>query len=106
MDGMAWGWGRPGAARDGRLARARALRARAERCRALPPPGEAEVARMVAEFRARGGAVTVCPPACAAPVQNGDGLRGAAGRPPAGATPVADAGAPPAPGESPERQPD
>ena len=33
------------------------------RMRALPPPSEAEVARMVAEFHARGGQVTVCPPA-------------------------------------------
>ena len=54
---------------------------------ALPRPGDAEVARLVAEFRARGGAVTLCPPACVLPVQNGDGLAAAAvqGRPlPAG----------------------
>jgi hypothetical protein len=55
--------------------RAPAPWARAGRCR-IPPgqAGEAEVARLVAEFRARGGAVTLCPPACAAPVRNGDGL--------------------------------
>jgi uroporphyrinogen-III synthase len=50
---------------------------------ALPRPGDAEVARLVAEFRARGGAVTLCPPACVLPVRNGDGLAAAAvqGRP-------------------------
>ena len=38
------------------------------------PPSEAEVARMVAEYHARGGAVTLCPPACVLPIRNGDGL--------------------------------
>lgn len=43
-------------------------RARARR-HALPPPGAAELVRMLAEFHARGGAVTVCPPAYVLPVQ-------------------------------------
>lgn len=48
--------------------------ARADRCGALPRPDDAEVARLVAEYRARGGAITVGPPVCGAPVRNGDGL--------------------------------
>ena len=62
------------AAREDRYARARAIWAHVERCRALPRPGEAEVARLVAEFHARGGTVTLCPPACVLAVQNGTGL--------------------------------
>ncbi len=51
-----------------------AARARIRRCRAAgPPPGDAEVARMVAEFLRPGGAVTVCPPACVLPIHNGAG---------------------------------
>lgn len=38
---------------------------------AVPPPGAAELARMLAEFHARGGAVTVCPPAYVLPSQGG-----------------------------------
>lgn len=38
---------------------------------AMPPPGAAELARMLAEFHARGGTVTVCPIAYALPVQGG-----------------------------------
>lgn len=37
------------------------------------PPSEADVARLLAEFHARGGRITVCPPAHAAPVNNGAG---------------------------------
>ena len=43
------------------------------RCAALPPPSEAELATMLAEFRARGGEVTACPAAYALPVQTGAG---------------------------------
>ncbi|MBW8271048.1 hypothetical protein [Caldovatus aquaticus] len=39
----------------------------------LPPPTEAEVRRMVAEFQARGGQITVCRPVHLLPVQNGAG---------------------------------
>ena len=41
------------------------------RRRAPPPPAAAELARMLAEFHARGGAVTVCPRAYVLPVQGG-----------------------------------
>ena len=41
--------------------------------RRVRPPSEAEVARAVAEFHARGGQVTVCPAAYAVPVGNGAG---------------------------------
>jgi hypothetical protein len=37
----------------------------------MPPPGAAELARMVAEFHARGGAVTVCPTVYVVPIQGG-----------------------------------
>jgi hypothetical protein len=57
---------------------ARSVWAHGRRIRVLPPPSEAEVRRMVAEFQARGGSVTVCPTAHAVPVQNGAG-RDAAG---------------------------
>jgi hypothetical protein len=44
------------------------------RCRgAGAEPSENELARMVAEFHARGGRVTVCPDAHALPVRNGAG---------------------------------
>lgn len=46
----------------------RGIRARRQ---AVPPPGDAELARMLAEFHARGGAVTVCPPVYVLPVQGG-----------------------------------
>ena len=36
-------------------------------------PSEAEAARMVSEFHARGGRITVCPPAEAAPPGTEDG---------------------------------
>ncbi|GGG20165.1 hypothetical protein GCM10010964_05510 [Caldovatus sediminis] len=42
--------------------RAEAAWARIRRCRALGRPSDAEVARMVAEYHARGGRVTVCAP--------------------------------------------
>jgi hypothetical protein len=38
-----------------------------------PPPGEADVARMVQEFLSRGGQVTRCATAHALPVNNGAG---------------------------------
>jgi hypothetical protein len=41
------------------------------RRRAMPPPGAAELARMMAEFHARGGAITVCPPVYVLPIQGG-----------------------------------
>ncbi|MBW8270264.1 hypothetical protein [Caldovatus aquaticus] len=43
------------------------------RVRCAPPPSEAEVARAIAEFHARGGRVTVCPTAHAVPICNGAG---------------------------------
>lgn len=43
------------------------------RVRYVPPPSEAEVARAIAEFHARGGQVTVCPTAHAVPICNGAG---------------------------------
>ncbi len=39
-------------------------------------PSEAEASRMVSEFHARGGRVTVCPPAEDAPPSGGGGNRG------------------------------
>lgn len=48
------------------------------RCQAAgPAPDEGEVARLVAEFHARGGRVTLCPPAHALPVHNGAGREAA-----------------------------
>ena len=41
-------------------------------------PGEAEAARMVAEFHARGGRVTVCPPAEGGPPGGGSDSGGTA----------------------------
>jgi hypothetical protein len=47
-----------------RFRRAQAIAAQVARARAAGgSPGEAEAARLVAEFHARGGRVTVCPPA-------------------------------------------
>ena len=51
-----------------------AIIAHKARCRTLPRPAATEVSALVAEFTARGGAVTRCPTACVLPVQNGDGL--------------------------------
>ena len=47
----------------------RRMRAHAQRCQALPPlqPGEAE--RLVAEYAARRGGITRCPPAYLIPIQ-------------------------------------
>lgn len=53
--------------------RIRAIQARQQRCRALGKPSDAEIARMVAEFQARGGQVRSCPPAHLLPVHNGVG---------------------------------
>ena len=47
--------------------------ARTRRARALGRPSEAEIARMLAEFSARGGHVTRCAPAHLVPVNNGAG---------------------------------
>lgn len=63
----------------GSFRRSAASWAHIRRCRAAgPPPGEAEVARLVAEFHARGGTVAVCPPVHLLPVQNGTGRGDAA----------------------------
>lgn len=43
------------------------------RCRAVKPPTEEEVARMVAEFHARGGQVTLGATAHVMAIQNGAG---------------------------------
>jgi hypothetical protein len=48
-------------------------RPRGSRRRFAAPPTEADVVRMLAEFQARGGQVTVCPVAHAVPVNNGAG---------------------------------
>ncbi|WP_270936317.1 hypothetical protein [Falsiroseomonas oryzae] len=53
--------------------RAEAALAHIRRCRARGMPTEAELERMVAEFRARGGQVTACTPAHVLPVHNGAG---------------------------------
>jgi hypothetical protein len=53
--------------------RAEVQRARARRCLALGTPTDAEIARMVADYRARGGAVTACAPRHVLPVHNGAG---------------------------------
>ncbi|GGG52547.1 hypothetical protein GCM10010964_44610 [Caldovatus sediminis] len=52
----------------------RRRRAAQRRAAALAgPPSDDDVARLLAEFHARGGRVTECPPAHAAPVNNGAG---------------------------------
>jgi hypothetical protein len=56
-----------------RFHRARAFVARAPAAGGKPP-GDAEAARLVAEFHARGGRTTMCPPAEDAPL--GDVVRG------------------------------
>jgi hypothetical protein len=43
------------------------------RRRARGRPSEAEVARLLAEFHARGGRATACAPAHVLPIQNGAG---------------------------------
>jgi hypothetical protein len=43
--------------------------------RPAAPPSAAEAEAAVAAFLARGGRVTVCPPAAVAPIHNGDGWR-------------------------------
>ena len=63
MDRMSGLRERNGVAGEDRWARTRR--------QAVPPPGAAELARMMAEFQARGGAVTVCRPAYVLPVQGG-----------------------------------
>jgi len=63
--------GRDGANRDRDSDAGRDERGFRARRRAMPPPGAAELARMVAEFHARGGAVTVCPPVYVLPIQGG-----------------------------------
>ena len=52
-----------------------AILAHKARCQDLPKPGEAEVAALIAAFKAKGGRVTQCPPVCVLPVQNGAGLK-------------------------------
>jgi hypothetical protein len=47
-----------------RFRRTQAIAAQAARARAAgAPPSEEEAARLVAEFQAQGGRVTICPPA-------------------------------------------
>ncbi len=53
--------------------RRRRLRMIQRRIAKAGPPSEAEVARMIAEFQARGGRITLCPPAHAVAVNNGVG---------------------------------
>jgi hypothetical protein len=62
---------RDGADRDRSGDAGRSDRRLRARRRAMPPPGAAELARMVAEFHARGGAVTVCPTVYVLPIQGG-----------------------------------
>jgi hypothetical protein len=71
------GAGRP-AAKRAEVARAR-FHVAAQKEAALAAggsPSEAEASRMVAEFHARGGRVTVCPPAEDAPPSGGGSDRG------------------------------
>lgn len=49
-------------------------RSHRSRCQALPPPSEAELARMIEEFHRRGGAVTELPPAFALPTSAARGV--------------------------------
>jgi len=71
--------GRPATSRPGAALREQdrrvhaALNDRKRNQAAGPPPNEAEVQRMVAEFHARGGAVTRCATAHLLPVNNGAG---------------------------------
>ena len=63
------GLGAPGSTRaDMRLARERSL-AHVQRCRRLPPVSASEAERLVAQFLAKRGGVTQCPPAYLAPVR-------------------------------------
>ena len=68
-----------GAAKRAEVARAR-FHVAAQKDAALAAggaPSEAEASRMLAEFHARGGRITVCPPAEAAPpgIEGGGGTR-------------------------------
>ena len=64
---------RPGGALRLLDAKRRAAVAHKRRCKSLGAPSEAELARMLREYQARGGAVTQCPEGYALPVQNGAG---------------------------------
>ncbi len=46
------------------------------RCSLVAPPDNEAISRMISEFRAGGGAVTVCPTVYVLPVQNGAGRTG------------------------------
>ncbi|MBW8269435.1 hypothetical protein [Caldovatus aquaticus] len=70
---LAAGTNRGTALRELVLRRAAVRVARERNLAAGPPPDDAEVARMVAEFLARGGQVTRCATAHLAPVHNGAG---------------------------------
>ncbi|MBW8271035.1 hypothetical protein [Caldovatus aquaticus] len=64
----------PAAAEPAKIPEARRRLAAPRRAARLAgPPSEADVARLLAEFQARGGRVTECPPAHLAPVNNGAG---------------------------------
>jgi hypothetical protein len=55
-----------------RFRRAQTIAAQAARVQAAGgPPSEEEAARLVAEFRAQGGQVTICPPADDEPLDAG-----------------------------------
>jgi hypothetical protein len=56
-----------------RTAAAKSVWAHFRARKAVAPPSADEVARMVAEFHARGGTVTVCRAAHLLPIQNGAG---------------------------------
>ena len=64
--------GRPAAKRaEAERARFRVAAQRGAALAAGGAPSEAEASRMVSEFHARGGRITVCPPADAAPPGGG-----------------------------------
>ena len=64
---------RPGGALRQMRTEMRKILAHKERCRDLVRPSDAEVARMVTEYLARGGQVTLLATGHAAPIQNGAG---------------------------------
>ena len=50
-----------------------AIFAHKHRCRLVGPPDAEAITRMIADFHAKGGAVTTCPTVYVLPVQNGAG---------------------------------
>ena len=59
-----------------RYQRIKAMTEHKRRCRQISPPDAQTLNRMIAEFHAGGGAVTICPTVCVLPVQNGTGRAG------------------------------